>query len=102
LCDEKGNIKESSICFAFCWGKTKGKDEGKAAFNELGKIVPYGVYTVNNNVGFVNLGTSTTPVSLRLKHFALEGDTEQPYLFKREKRYIRCECGGNNGNRVKM
>jgi hypothetical protein len=25
---------------------------------ELGKISPYGVYNVNNNVGFVNVGTN--------------------------------------------
>jgi len=25
---------------------------------ELGKVAPYGVYTINNNKGFVNLGTS--------------------------------------------
>ena len=27
-------------------------------FKELGKIAPYGVYNLNNNIGFVNVGTS--------------------------------------------
>ena len=35
LLDEKGKIRGSSICFIFCWGETKGGDDGKSAFNKI-------------------------------------------------------------------
>jgi hypothetical protein len=35
---------------------------------ELGKIAPYGVYLVNNNVGFVNVGTTRANLPLKAFH----------------------------------
>ena len=68
---------------------------------ELGKVAPYGVYVLNNNTGFVNLGTShDTP------EFAGES-VYQWWLhvgkatFPSTKRiYITCDSGGSNGSRV--
>ena len=36
---------------------------------ELGKIAPYGVYNVNNNIGFVNVGTSHDTCNERERQF---------------------------------
>ena len=68
---------------------------------ELGKVAPYGVYVLNNNTGFINLGTShDTP------EFAGES-VYQWWLhigkgtFPGAKRiYITCDSGGSNGSRV--
>ena len=68
---------------------------------ELGKVAPYGVYVLNNNTGFINLGTShDTP------EFAGES-VYQWWLhvgkstFPEAKRiYITCDSGGSNGSRV--
>ena len=69
--------------------------------SELGKVAPYGVYVLNNNTGFINLGTShDTP------EFAGES-VYQWWLhigknsFPNTKRiYITCDSGGSNGSRV--
>ena len=68
---------------------------------ELGKVAPYGVYVVNNNTGFVNLGVShDTP------QFAGESIHQWwrcigKNTFPEAKRiYITCDSGGSNGSRV--
>ncbi len=69
--------------------------------SELGKVVPYGVYVLNNNTGFVNLG-----VSHDTSEFACEsiyqwwhyiGENTFP---KTKRLYITCDSGGSNGSRV--
>jgi hypothetical protein len=70
---------------------------------ELGKVTPYGVYDINKNEGFVNLGISKdTP------EFAVEsisrwwltiGKNTYP---KATKLYINCDSGGSNGYRNKL
>ena len=40
---------------------------------ELGKISPYGVYNLNNNTGFVNVGASHEQVNLRLRAYRVGG-----------------------------
>ena len=65
---------------------------------ELGKVSPYGVYVLNNNTGFVNLGIShDTP------EFAGESVTQwwncvgQNTFPNAKKLYITCDSGGSNG-----
>ena len=65
---------------------------------ELGKVSPYGVYVLNDNTGFVNLGTShDTP------EFAGESIKQWwrcigKNTFPNAKRlYINCDSGGSNG-----
>jgi len=70
---------------------------------ELGKVTPYGVYDINRNEGFVNLGISKdTP------EFAVEsisrwwltiGKNTYPYT---SKLYINCDSGGSNGYRNRL
>ena len=68
---------------------------------ELGKVSPYGVYVLNNNTGFINLGIShDTPEfagkSVRAWWIAIGKNT-----FPDAKRiYITCDNGGSNGSRI--
>jgi hypothetical protein len=70
---------------------------------ELGKISPYGVYNVNNNVGFVNVGTSHDT-----SEFAVESISRwweavgKPTFPHANTLYITCDCGGSNGCRGRM
>jgi hypothetical protein len=70
---------------------------------ELGKIAPYGVYNVNNNVGFVNVGTSHDTSEFAVESISRWWEALGKYTFPGTKRlYTTCDCGGSNGNRVKM
>jgi hypothetical protein len=70
---------------------------------ELGKIAPYGVYNVNNNVGFVNVGTSHDTSEFAVESISRWWETLGKHTFPKAKRlYITCDCGGSNSNRVKM
>lgn len=68
---------------------------------ELGKVSPYGVYVLNDNTGFVNLGLShDTPEFAGesiLKWWQCVGRNTFP-LAKRL--YITCDSGGSNGCRI--
>ena len=68
---------------------------------ELGKVASYGVYVLDNNTGFVNLGTShDTPefagvsVALWWRHIGKETFPNATKL------YITCDSGGSNGCRI--
>ena len=70
---------------------------------ELGKVAPYGVYVLNNNTGFVNLGTSHDTAEFAgasvLAWWESVGRATFPHATKL---YITCDCGGSNGNRLHM
>jgi hypothetical protein len=70
---------------------------------ELGKIAPYGIYTVNNNVGFVNVGTSHDTSEFAVESISRWWEAVGKHTFPNAKKlYITCDCGGSNGNRVRM
>ena len=70
---------------------------------ELGKIAPYGVYLVNNNVGFVNVGTSHDTSESAVESISRWWEALGKHTFPDAKKlYITCDSGGSNGNRVKM
>jgi len=70
---------------------------------ELGKIAPYGVYNVNNNVGFVNVGTSHDTSEFAVESISRWWEILGKNTFPNaETLYITCDCGGSNGNRVRM
>jgi len=70
---------------------------------ELGKISPYGVYNVNNNVGFVNVGTSHDTSEFAAESISRWWEAVGKHTFPGSKRvYINCDCGGSNGYRVRM
>ena len=73
------------------------------ADKELGKAVPYGVYDVIHNVGWVNVGISGDTAA-----FAVESIRRWWQRLGRE-RYpgarqllITADCGGSNGSRVRL
>lgn len=67
---------------------------------ELGKVAPYGVYTINNNKGFINLGTShDTPnfaVDSIFAWWETVGSVTYPYA---KRLLITADCGGSNSYR---
>ena len=68
---------------------------------ELGSVAPYGIYVINNNTGFVNLGTShDTPEfaeSSVLRWWNCVGKESFP---ETKKIYIVSDGGGSNGYRI--
>jgi len=68
---------------------------------ELGKVVPYGVYVVNNNTGFVNLGTDNDTAEFAsesiLQWWQHIGSETFPDA---DKIYITCDGGGSNSSRT--
>ena len=70
---------------------------------ELGKISPYGVYNLNNNTGFVNVGTSHDTSEFAVESILRWWETVGKHTFPdRKKIYINCDSGGSNGYRVRM
>jgi hypothetical protein len=70
---------------------------------ELGKIAPYGVYNINHNVGFVNVGTSHDTSEFAVESISRWWEAVGKHTFPgRTRVYINCDSGGSNGNRVKM
>ena len=70
---------------------------------ELGKISPYGVYNLNNNTGFVNVGTSHDTSEFAVESISRWWESVGKRTFAgNEKIYITCDSGGSNGYRVRM
>jgi len=70
---------------------------------ELGKISPYGVYNLNNNTGFVNVGTSHDTSEFAVESISRWWETVGKHTFPDTSRiYINCDSGGSNGYRVRM
>ncbi len=66
----------------------------------LGHIIPYGIYLINNNTGFINLGVdhdtaefAATSVKVWLKHIGF------PTFPDSRRIYITCDGGGSNSSR---
>ena len=70
---------------------------------ELGKVAPYGIYDINRNEGFVNLGishdTAEFAVESILRWWQTLGKNTYPDA---RKLYITGDNGGSNGSRVKL
>lgn len=70
---------------------------------ELGKVSPYGVYDINRNEGFVNLGishdTSEFAVASILRWWQTLGANTYPFATKL---YINCDGGGSNNVRRRL
>ena len=70
---------------------------------ELGKIAPYGIYNLNKNIGFINIGTSHDTGEFAVESisrwWAVLGNQTFPNA---RTLYIICDCGGSNGYRSRM
>jgi transposase len=70
---------------------------------ELGKIAPYGIYNLNHNIGFVNVGTSHDTAEFAVESISRWWGAVGKNTFPNTKRLlITCDCGGSNGNRRKL
>ena len=70
---------------------------------ELGTVAPYGIYDIDKNIGFVNLGTSHDTaefaVNSILQWWLHIGKETYP---KAKRLYINCDGGGSNGSRLHL
>ena len=70
---------------------------------ELGKVAPYGIYCLNDNTGFVNLGTdhdTSEFAMMSILHWWLRiGMTNFP---NSKRIFITCDCGGSNRSRGQL
>jgi hypothetical protein len=70
---------------------------------ELGKVAPYGVYNLNNNTGFVNLGTSHDTGEFAAESISRWWECLGKHTFPNATElFITCDRGGSNGNRLKL
>jgi hypothetical protein len=70
---------------------------------ELGKIAPYGVYNVNKNIGFVNVGISHDTSEFAVESISRWWEAVGKHTYPvATKLYITCDCGGSNSYRVRM
>ena len=94
-----GNFKNAGA------GYRKEKDPRKVLDHDLpipesGKVAPYGVYVLNNNTGFVNLGTSHDTSEFAVTSISCWWNAVGKNAFPAAERiYITCDGGGSNGSR---
>jgi len=70
---------------------------------ELGKISPYGVYNLNHNIGFVNVGTSHDTAEFAVESIFRWWKAVGRHTFPNAaKLMITCDCGGSNGYRSRL
>ena len=66
---------------------------------ELGQVAPYGVYVINDNTGFINLGMDHDTSESAAESIWRWWNTLGKNTFPNAKRlYINCDGGGSNGS----
>ena len=64
---------------------------------DLGKVIPYGVYVLNENTGFINLGTDHDTAEFSVESIFRWWDTLGRNTFPNAtKIFITCDSGGSN------
>lgn len=70
---------------------------------ELGKVAPYGIYTLDNNTGFVNLGISHDTAEFAVESVRVWWHCMGRYTFSDVgKICITADGGGSNGIRNRL
>jgi transposase len=70
---------------------------------ELLKVAPYGVYVVNDNSAFVNLGTSGDTSEFAVESISRWWDVVGRVSFLGASRLlVNCDCGGSNSYRARL
>jgi transposase len=70
---------------------------------ELGRISPYEIFNLNNNTGFVNLGTSHDTAELAVESISRWWECLGKKTFpKARELLIACDSDGSNGYRLKL
>lgn len=97
-----GNFKNPGAEYRLA-GEPRAVWDHDFEIKELGKVAPYGIYVLNNNTGFVNLGTSSDTAEFagesvaRWWHYV--GESTFPNACKI---FITCDGGGSNGCRIRL
>ena len=95
-----GNLKNNGAEYRPIGDPTKVLDHD-FLLPELGKVSPCGVYVLNNNTGFVNLGKSHDTPEFAGESIAQWWRCVGKHTFPDAKRlYITCDSGGSNGCRI--
>jgi hypothetical protein len=88
------------------WRKSKDPREvldHDFPIKELGKVSPYGIYVLNDNTAFVNLGTSHDTSEFAVESISRWWETVGKNTFAgANKININCDCGGSNGYRTRL
>ena len=70
---------------------------------ELGKVTPYGIYDINKNEGFVNLGISKDTAEFAVESISRWWLTVGKNTYPKSQRlYINCDARGSNGYRNRL
>jgi len=70
---------------------------------ELGKVAPYGVYSINNNRGFINLGTSRDTPNFAIDSIYAWWETVGSVNYPNTRELlITADCGGSNSYRSRV
>ena len=70
---------------------------------ELGKIAPYGIYNLNHNIGYVNVGTSHDTAEFAVESISRWWAVIGKHTFPAATRLlITCDSGGSNGNKTRL
>ena len=70
---------------------------------ELGSAAPYGIYDIDKNTGFVNLGTSRNTAAFAVNSILQWWLHIGKETYPNAKRlYITCDGGGSNGSRIHL
>ena len=97
-----GNFKNSGAEYSKKKSPVKVLDHD-FPLKELGKVAPYGIYDVNRNEGFVNLGishdTAEFAVESILRWWRTLGVNTYPQA---ERLYINSDNGGSNGCKLRL
>lgn len=94
-----GNFKNEGAEYRKCKDPRRVLDHD-FPIPELGKIAPYGVYVLNDNTGFINLGISHDTSEFAVSSISYWWDALGKNSFPNSKRiYITCDGGGSNGSR---
>ena len=97
-----GNFKNNGA--EYCQKKNPRKVlDHDFLIKELGHIAPYGIYDIDKNTGFVNLGishdTAAFAVNSILQWWLHIGKETYPNA---NRLYITCDGGGSNGSRIHL
>ena len=100
--EKLGNFKNNGKEYRRKNDPRKGEDHDFLN-KELGRVASYGIYDIDKNIGFVNLGishdTAEFAVNSILQWWLHIGKETYP---KARRLYINCDGGGSNGSRLRL
>lgn len=84
----------------------KGKPEKVKVYDFIdkakGKVAPYGIYDISRNEGFVNVGISGDTAEFAVNSIRQWWYKMGCQIYQIPSILITADCGGSNGNRVKL